>query len=411
MIPAWEILLLPLPLCYALLVWRLGGALRRLVRESAAVPDKGAALQADPQEGLPEGISVIIPARNEERELPDTLAALLEQDLSPDRWEILLVDDGSVDGTAQLGEEWAGRAAERGCRLRVLRTGTRAVKAPSEACVTPAAEGRAAGKPLTGKKAAITLGVDQAVFDAVAMLDADSRVSPTWLRSLREAYDAETGMLAGGVVFRAPAVDSLFQRMQRLEYMGLLGAGLASLAAGRPYYASGTNLSYRVGAFREAGGYGGIEDVPSGDDTLLIQRLHTRTAWQIAPSIDPAVLVRTRGPAGPREFLRQRVRWSSTEFLFPDRRALAAALLLYLTVLATALLPLLALAGAIAPATAAAAVLLKLVPDLRLTAAAARALGGRELMPLFLPVWFVQVAYGLVVPWFGTFGGFRWRDP
>lgn len=45
-------------------------------------------------------VSIIIPARNEERNLPCLLDSLLAQDLQPD--EVLVVDDGSTDGTAAI---------------------------------------------------------------------------------------------------------------------------------------------------------------------------------------------------------------------------------------------------------------------------------------------------------------------
>ena len=66
-------------------------------------------------------LSVVIPAFNEERRLGATLdrviAWLAAQPLS---WEILVVDDGSADGTAALGERMA--ASEP--RLRVVRVGS-----------------------------------------------------------------------------------------------------------------------------------------------------------------------------------------------------------------------------------------------------------------------------------------------
>ena len=45
-------------------------------------------------------LTVIVPAHNEEAGLPETLSALLKQTMPPDR--IIVVDDGSNDGTAEL---------------------------------------------------------------------------------------------------------------------------------------------------------------------------------------------------------------------------------------------------------------------------------------------------------------------
>jgi len=64
-------------------------------------------------------ISIIIPAYNEEKRLPGTLEKILEY-LSAGAWdfaEVVVVDDGSRDGTAKVGEDWA----ERHPAVRVLR--------------------------------------------------------------------------------------------------------------------------------------------------------------------------------------------------------------------------------------------------------------------------------------------------
>jgi dolichyl-phosphate beta-glucosyltransferase len=56
-------------------------------------------------------LSIVIPAFNEEKRLPRTLARIHEYFLSQSRGgkdvEIIVVDDGSVDSTAKIAEEWA----------------------------------------------------------------------------------------------------------------------------------------------------------------------------------------------------------------------------------------------------------------------------------------------------------------
>jgi len=68
---------------------------------------------------LPRSLSIIIPAYNEEARLPSTLLAITKF-LAGSEWspaEILVVDDGSSDRTAQV----AGEFAATGCPVRVLR--------------------------------------------------------------------------------------------------------------------------------------------------------------------------------------------------------------------------------------------------------------------------------------------------
>ncbi len=60
---------------------------------------------------LPPDLSVIIPAYNEDTRLPRTLTRIRDylagKGVSPEAFEILIVDDGSCDGTVRVAEEWA----------------------------------------------------------------------------------------------------------------------------------------------------------------------------------------------------------------------------------------------------------------------------------------------------------------
>lgn len=52
-------------------------------------------------------LSIIVPLYNSERFLPKCLESLLEQDISKEEYEIILVDDGSPDGSRKIAEDYA----------------------------------------------------------------------------------------------------------------------------------------------------------------------------------------------------------------------------------------------------------------------------------------------------------------
>jgi glycosyltransferase involved in cell wall biosynthesis len=72
---------------------------------------------------IPPELSIIIPAFNEEKRLGGTLTRIREyfdaHPAGPDGIEIIVVDDGSTDGTARLVEEWASQTP----RLRLVSNG------------------------------------------------------------------------------------------------------------------------------------------------------------------------------------------------------------------------------------------------------------------------------------------------
>lgn len=87
----------------------LGGVLVALARQAAAMSAE-AELQRLSRESLPADaprVSVVVPARNEERNIATCLEALLGLDYP--NFEILVVDDDSTDGTAGIVAEFARR--------------------------------------------------------------------------------------------------------------------------------------------------------------------------------------------------------------------------------------------------------------------------------------------------------------
>jgi len=78
------------------------------------------------------GISVLLPVRDAEEHLPACVASLESQTLGD--FEVLAVDDGSVDGTRRILEGWAGRDP----RVRVLLQGREGLVAALEHARTSA---------------------------------------------------------------------------------------------------------------------------------------------------------------------------------------------------------------------------------------------------------------------------------
>lgn len=116
-----------------------------------------------------ETISIIIPARNEEHNLPLLLKSLQQQTRKPD--EIIVVDDHSVDRTRQIAESY----------------GVRVITSPE------------LPKGWTGKNWALWNGYQQSTGDLLIFLDADVRLAETAIESLA----AERGK-QGGVISAFP---------------------------------------------------------------------------------------------------------------------------------------------------------------------------------------------------------------
>ncbi|MBU0690695.1 glycosyltransferase [bacterium] len=210
-------------------------------------------------------ISVIIAGRDEEGFIGECLASVLKSDYPIDRFEIIFVDDHSLDQTLE-----AARTATAGAAQRVS-----VLSAPDE----PAAMG--------SKKRALTFGIEHASGEILAFTDADNRVSPGWLRAISAQFCSGTGAVIGAAIpCRSKGLGALFYRLERI-IVALTSA--SPIGWGTPGSACGQNLALRREAFEQIGGYAHSQ-IPSGDDDLTVQAI-ARAGWKVRFSDTPDSVV------------------------------------------------------------------------------------------------------------------------
>ncbi|HPD15220.1 MAG TPA: glycosyltransferase [Planctomycetota bacterium] len=197
-------------------------------------------------------LSIVIATHNRAALLERVVEATLAQTLPPDRFELILVDDGSTDGTETLGAELGQRRGVRYIR-----------------------------QPNRGVAAARNRGIAQATGEVVAFTDDDCLVPPDWLERLADGYarHPEVVGVGGRLVappdaLRARAVARLEAHVARCVY----GAGDEEALGGFECPAGGTNnMSYRRAALLEVGGFDeGFPPLVWGEDADLKRRLTQR---------------------------------------------------------------------------------------------------------------------------------------
>jgi glycosyltransferase involved in cell wall biosynthesis len=194
-------------------------------------------------------VSVIICARNEGPNLAKNLPLILQQEYP--NFEVIVVDDGSEDGSPEILSKIASEFYSQDLMFNVIRVEE---------------------KPYPGKKFPLSLGIAAAKGECVLLTDADCcPASNQWIRQMILGYTPSREIVLGfGGYTNQPG---LLNKVIRYEtFHTFLQYGSYALA-GIPYMGVGRNLSYKRQLFSHVGGFEKHKNQISGDDDLLINAI------------------------------------------------------------------------------------------------------------------------------------------
>jgi len=181
-------------------------------------------------------LSVIVPTRNRERALKDTLTSFIAQTYPSDNYEIIVVDNGSIDNTQNV--------------CQALKS-----KLPNLLYFFDARPGLHVGRHL---------GMKMSKGDILVFADDDIEAFPTRLEGIAEAFKDSNVVLVGGKnlpKFETEPPDWIKQmwkedreRNKVIGYLSILDLG-NEIKEINPMYVYGCNYSIRKLALLEAGGF------------------------------------------------------------------------------------------------------------------------------------------------------------
>ncbi|MFF3610193.1 glycosyltransferase [Streptomyces sp. NPDC002580] len=220
---------------------------------------------------ITEPVTVLVPAYNEAKCIENTVHSLMA---SEHPIEIIVIDDGSSDGTARIVED-------------LLLPNVRVVRQLN------------AGKP-----AALNRGLANASHDIIVMMDGDTVFEPETVRELVQPFsDPKVGAVAGNA--KVGNRDSLIGAWQHIEYV--MGFNLDR----RMYDILGCmpTIPGAVGAFRRSAleRVGGMSDDTLAEDTDITMALH-RDGWRVVYTEKARAW--TEAPESVQQLWSQRYRWS-----------------------------------------------------------------------------------------------------
>ena len=161
-------------------------------------------------------ISVVIVAFNEEKYLPVCLAALKAQSFPKDDYEVTVVDNNSTDKTSEIAKEFGAKVIS---------------------------------EKKQGYVFALNRGMREASSDIIAVTDADTKVSPNWLSTIKEAFIEENVVAVTGISKIKTGInifDFLANCVSKL-------CAVITLMIGKPNV-NGFKFAVRKDAFEKVGG-------------------------------------------------------------------------------------------------------------------------------------------------------------
>jgi cellulose synthase/poly-beta-1,6-N-acetylglucosamine synthase-like glycosyltransferase len=331
-------------------------------------------------------VTVLVPARNEEKNIVNCLNSLINQNYPRDKLQIVVIDDDSNDKTAQIVRGYFGKY--NFVQLIHLE------KCPPN---------------ISPKKRALQVGIEASEGEIIFSIDADCTVDSGWISGMITNFSNEVGMVTGYVLFDKQFENTFFHKIQSLEFLGLTSAGMGSIGSGDPIIANGANLAFRRQAFFDAEGYQNENHIISGDDDLLLQNIVKKTSWQVRACIDPQTFVKTKPVSNLNEFLNQRIRWASKGLVYKKISLVFFLISVYIYYLLLFISLPFALCFPLYFPYPLCVFAIKLIVDFLLILKGTSLVGRKDLRKYFLVTEIFQLPYIIYVGFAGIMGSFSWK--
>lgn len=229
-------------------------------------------------------VSIVVAARNEEKNIISCLESLNNLIYPKDKLEIIIVDDASTDNTNQLVTEYIKNKS----RFRLITL----VEVPNQR--------------LKGKTRAMAEGIKISTGEIILTTDADCTVNPLWAKTIASYYKDDVGLVNG---FTSQSVTGAFSGMQAIDFVYLLFIASGTINLGKPVSCIGNNMSFRKKAYEETGGF---ENLPFSvtEDFLLLNSINNLKKYKLIYPLNKESLVISNPAASIGELFSQKKRWA-----------------------------------------------------------------------------------------------------
>ncbi|MGN6193309.1 MAG: glycosyltransferase [Ginsengibacter sp.] len=338
-------------------------------------------------------VSIIIAARNEEKNIGDCIQSIIDQTYPENKFEIIVTDDHSTDATVPVIKSFQKE------NIRVIH-------------LADFVENK---KLNSYKKKSIETALQFAKGKLIVTTDADCIAPKKWMETLVNFQKEKNALFVALLVsFKNPLpkdsfFKSFFKIFQSLDFMTLQGITGASVHKKFLNMCNGANLAYQKKAFYEVNGFEGIDEIASGDDMLLMHKIQQKYPERIFFLKSKDVVVETKPAETLKEFFNQRIRWASKTNQYSDTKIVAVLMLVYLLNAWIFILGISSFFLAKAFYLFLISLLIKTIVEIFFLFPVAKFFDKQKLLWWFIPAQPFHILYTLIAGWLGTFGSYQWK--
>jgi cellulose synthase/poly-beta-1,6-N-acetylglucosamine synthase-like glycosyltransferase len=336
----------------------------------------------------PVKVSVIIPARNEAHCIGNILNLLKNQTYPSEFIEIIIVDDDSTDDTYKIVNSFSEQNSLLNCKILRISENKSNIKY---------------------KKQAVSKAISISEGDLIITTDADCSVGPDWIKCIVTAYKKTNAkMLVGMVAYHND--NTVFEKMQHLEFLSLIASGIAAIQSGFPIMCNGANLIYEKKAYHDVNGFYSNDKFASGDDVFLLLKIKKYFGNNsIFALTDPRTLVYTQASKTLKDFTNQRLRWASKTSGYRDINILLVAGIVFVFNLGILICFLYGIVDSGFFVYALIMIVFKIVVDFPILHRITLYMNRKDLLKYYIPLQILYFPYILIIGVLSNFISYRWK--
>lgn len=332
--------------------------------------------------------SVIVPFRNEERNLPALLESISKLNYPKELYELIFVDDDSEDDSVDvLTNFFKSHLAATKFDIKIIEN-IRTTKSP--------------------KKDAISLAIGQAKYDWIVTTDADCVVPKYWLDSFDEFIQIQQPEFIVAPITYSKT-ETFLQRFQLLDILSLQGSTLGGFGIGKPFLCNGANLAYTKKVFETVKGFDGNTDIGSGDDIFMLEKVVKMYPEKVTFLRCEQTLVTTLPQPSFDSLISQRVRWAAKTASYRNLFGKLVGIIVFMMNGGLLVFTLMSLVGIISIKTLFYLLIIKFGIDFLLIYKAAQFMHQKEVMKSYFFAFFLYPFFTVYVVFASVFKGYKWK--